>query len=143
MGSGDEMAIELKGAFEVTGWDEPELHAGEGLAKINAAHVRFAFTGGIEGQVTCEYLIVYRADGGAESVGAMRIEGTLEGRTGTFALFETGVYEDGVAKGDWKIVPNTGTGDLAGIAGSGSYYTEGHGGFYTLNVELGEGGEAR
>jgi hypothetical protein len=130
------MSIKLKGAFEVASWEEEEIHAAEGLAKLAAAHIRYAFTGGLEGQVICEYLMTYRQDEGAESAGLLRVDGTIEGRTGTFVLLETGIYKDGVAKGEWKIVPHTGTGGLEGITGAGSYYTEGHGGIYTLSVEL-------
>lgn len=130
------MSIELQGRFEVAAWEEAEIHATEGLAKLAVAHIRYTLAGGLEGQAAVEYVMTYRQDGGAESAGLLRIEGTIEGRTGSFVLLETGIYEEGVARGDWKIVPHTSTGDLAGIAGTGSYYTEGHGGIYSLSVDL-------
>jgi hypothetical protein len=130
------MSIELNGRFDVAGWDEAEVHAADGAAKLTVAHIRYAFSGGIEGSALCEAVMAYRRDGGAEYAGLLRIDGTIAGRSGTFVIRETGVFEEGVARSEWTIVPLTGAGELEGITGTGSYYTEGHGGIYTLSVDL-------
>lgn len=48
-----------------------------------------------------------------------RVEGTLDGRRGTFALQHSGTMtKDAGYALDVKIVPDSGTGELAGIAGT-------------------------
>jgi hypothetical protein len=46
-----------------------------------------------------------------------RVNGTLNGRTGTFALQHTGTMIRGVPQISITVVPDSGTGQLVGIAG--------------------------
>jgi hypothetical protein len=49
-----------------------------------------------------------------------RVEGTLDGRAGTFALRHVGSIVDGVPTLDLSVVEGSGTGDLLGLTGSGT-----------------------
>lgn len=51
-------------------------------------------------------------------VAVERVTGTLHGRGGSFALMHTGVMTRGDGKLTITVVPDSGTGDLAGISGS-------------------------
>ena len=53
--------------------------------------------------------------------GYLLVTGTLAGKSGGFVIYELGTWTGGVARSDWHIVPNSGTGALTGIAGTGSY----------------------
>lgn len=46
-----------------------------------------------------------------------KITGTLQGKTGTFALHQTGIMTRGTPQLTVLVVPDSGTGQLAGIAG--------------------------
>jgi len=46
-----------------------------------------------------------------------RVHGTLEGRKGTFALQHSGTMARGEGQLTIAVVPDSGTGDLAGLAG--------------------------
>jgi uncharacterized protein DUF3224 len=46
-----------------------------------------------------------------------RVEGTLAGKTGTFALQHSGTIHRGVPEQSVIVVPDSGTGELAGISG--------------------------
>lgn len=46
-----------------------------------------------------------------------RVAGTLEGRQGSFALYHVGTMVRGVPGLSVKVVPDSGTGELAGISG--------------------------
>lgn len=50
-------------------------------------------------------------------VAVERVEGTLQGRHGTFLLYHTGVMTRGMPSLSILVVPDSGTGQLAGISG--------------------------
>jgi len=56
--------------------------------------------------------------GSAGYVALERVEGTLHGRTGSFALQHLGVMTRGVASLTVSVVPDSGTDELVGIAGT-------------------------
>jgi hypothetical protein len=61
-------------------------------------------------------------------VAVERVTGTLQGRTGTFALHHRGIMTKGQPQLEIAVVPGSGTGALAGLTGS-------------LHVTLAEGGQ--
>jgi hypothetical protein len=83
------------------------------------------FTGGIEATSTVEMLFTRtpREDGsfgGAGYVALERITGTVDGRSGSFALLHISTVDDGQSQWSrWPISPGSGTGELAGITGTG------------------------
>jgi len=56
--------------------------------------------------------------GNAGYVAIEQVTGTLDGRAGTFVLQHSGTMENGSYKLSVSVVPGTGTGALAGIAGT-------------------------
>jgi hypothetical protein len=56
--------------------------------------------------------------GSAGYVAMERVIGTLQGRNGTFALQHNGTMNRGVPQLSITVVPDSGTGELAGIAGT-------------------------
>jgi hypothetical protein len=55
--------------------------------------------------------------GSAGYVAIERVSGTLHGRRGTFALQHTGTMNRGEPQLSITVVPDSGTGELAGLAG--------------------------
>jgi len=51
-------------------------------------------------------------------VAVERVTGTLQGRSGTFALYHSGVMTRGTPHLSINVVPDSGTGELAGISGT-------------------------
>ena len=123
--------------FEIKAWDEKPYSDGEGLPKLTRATVSKTFTGDIAGDGQVEYLMMYRSDGSATFVGLERVVAQLAGKAGTFVLQRTGVFEDGVAKEAFVVIPGSGTGALHGLRGEGASAV-GHGMEHplTLNYEL-------
>ena len=62
---------------------------------------------------------------------------TLGGKAGTFVMQWTGVYEGGLAKASYFVVPGSGTGELQELQGDGTSAV-GHGMEhpFTLNYQL-------
>ena len=56
--------------------------------------------------------------GSAGYVALERVTGILDGRAGSFALQHTGTMNRGIPSLAVNVIPDTGTGDLSGIAGS-------------------------
>jgi hypothetical protein len=57
-------------------------------------------------------------DGSAGYVAMERVNGTLHGRSGTFALQHNGIMTRGAPQLTITVVPDSGTGELVGLAGS-------------------------
>lgn len=122
--------------FAITSWDEKPYGEGPDLPKLTRAAVTKTFTGDIAGEGHVEYLMIYGNDGSATFVGLERIVGQLAGKTGSFVLQRTGVFEHGVAKESYHVIPGSGTGELRGLRGNGTSAV-GHGAEHplTLNYE--------
>lgn len=56
-------------------------------------------------------------EGSAGYVAIERVVGTLGGRTGTFALQHSGTMTRGASQLSITVIPDSGTGQLAGLAG--------------------------
>jgi hypothetical protein len=112
--------------FAIKSWDEKPYSEGQDLPKLTRAAVTKTFSGDIEGEGQVEYLMMYRSDGTAAFVGLERVTGRLAGKTGSFVLQRTGVFEGGQAKESYVVVPGSGTGQLAGLSGEGES-SVGHG----------------
>ena len=123
--------------FAIKNWDEKPYSEGSNLPKLTRATVTKAFTGDITGDGKVEYLMMYRSDGSASMVGMERVTGQIAGKTGSFVLQRTGVFENGVAKESYVVVPGSGTGELQGLRGEGTTAV-GHGMEHpwTLNYDL-------
>jgi len=123
--------------FAIKNWDEKPYSEGQNLPRLTRASVRKTFTGDIEGEGQVEYLMMYRSDGSATFVGLERIVGRIGGKTGTFVLQRTGIFESGQAKETYSVIPGSATGDLQGLMGNGSSAV-GHGMEhpFTLSYEL-------
>lgn len=125
--------------FAVKSWDEKPYSEGENLPKLTRASVTKAYTGDIVGEGHVEYLMMYRGDGSATYVGLERVVGRIAGKSGSFVLQRTGVFEDGQAKESYFVIPGSATGELRGLMGDG-VSALGHGTDYpfVLNYELGQ-----
>ena len=115
--------------FTIRSWDEKPYSEGPDQPKLTKAAVAKTYTGDIDGEAHVEYLMMYRRDGTASFVGLERFVGRLAGRTGSFVLQRTGVFEGGQAKESYSVVPGSATGELSGLTGEGAS-SVGHGSEY-------------
>src|SRR5439155_20764295 len=123
--------------FAITKWNEAPYSEGPDQPRLTRASVTKTYTGDIEGEGQVEYLMMYRSDGSATFLGLERIVGRIGGKTGTFVLQRTGIFESGQAKESYCVIPGSATGDLQGLLGDGSAAV-GHGMEhpFTLSYEL-------
>ena len=123
--------------FAIKSWDEKAYSEGQDLPRLTRGKVTKTFTGDIEGEGQVEYLMMYRGDGSATFVGLERFVGRIGGRTGTFVLERSGVFENGQAKESYSVIPGSATGELQGLRGDGRSAV-GHGTEhpFSLNYDL-------
>jgi Protein of unknown function (DUF3224) len=88
---------------------------------LTRIHVEERFSGDIEGDGVAEFLQAARADGSASFVGIERVTGTVAGKQGTFLLQDAGTVAGNLVSGEWFVVPGSGTGQLAGLRGTGGF----------------------
>ena len=116
-------------------YDEEPYGNADG-AEVSRVHISRAFSGDLEGESVAELLIA-KSEAGGGYVGHDRVTGSLQGKTGGFVFQHTGLMgPDGVTN-TGTIVPGTGTGELAGIAGEGTMLADEEGNHtLTLAYEL-------
>jgi hypothetical protein len=102
--------------YEPSAYDEPAQ--GPALARI---HVEESFSGDIAGDGVAEFLQAALAGGAASFAGIERVTGTVAGRTGTFLLQDAGTVAGNIVSGGWFVIPGSGTGELAGLRGTGGF----------------------
>jgi hypothetical protein len=113
------------GTFEVTPGGEDPLHdTGDG-PKITHATGTQTFNGQIQGAGAVDWLMCYLPDMSARFVGVQRIDGSVDGRQGTFVMTAEGSHDGTGSRASWTIVAGSGTGELTGIAGEGSFHAAG------------------
>jgi hypothetical protein len=132
------MSESAAGSFDVE--MKPEAASGDALDL--GAGSRFSllkhFRGGLEATGTGDMLAVRTGtEGSAGYVAMERVVGTLQGRAGSFALQHSGTMDRGRPTLSVTIVPDSGTGDLAGIAGEMSIEVTPGGHSYVLRYTLG------
>jgi hypothetical protein len=127
---------EVSGEFVVRGWDEQPWDERAEAGRLTRAEVTMEFDGGVEATATVQWLMAYAADGAsARYVGLQRMAGRVGDRRGSFVLESAGDYVDGVARGTLRVVPGSGTGELAGLAGEGTFEApQGSAGTFRLEI---------
>jgi predicted ATP-dependent Lon-type protease len=119
-----------KTTVTITGqaWDEQHVADVEDAHAIAQAKFTTEWKGDISGTSTCWLHIAY-VDGDPTQPetlvgpysGYELVDATIGDRRGTFVLAASGDHRGGVARTEVSIVAGSGTGDLVGITGSGSY----------------------
>ncbi|HEX8771880.1 MAG TPA: DUF3224 domain-containing protein [Acidimicrobiales bacterium] len=112
------------GGFELTSWNETPYGDDDGNSdgtRLTRAEVRQRFEGDVEGEGDAVWLMSYRPDGTARFVGLQRVTGTIGGKRGSAVLETIGDFDGQVAEWRATVVRGTGTGQLEGLRGDGSF----------------------
>ena len=109
------------GTIQVQSWegepyDEPLM--GPSLVRAN---VNEQFSGDIVGSGAAEFLQIVGKNGFTSFVGVERVTGTIAGRNGSFVLQDTGEVHGSEVSGSWFVVAGSGTDQLEGLRGEGSF----------------------
>ncbi len=87
--------------------------------QFRQSNIAKVFTGDLKATSQGEMLAAMGSvDGSGGYIAMERVQGTLVGRTGSFALQHSGRMERGVPTLVVTVVPDSGTGELSGLSGT-------------------------
>ena len=136
MGKETAVTAHASGTFEVklTPQGTADSVDGSTLARMS---IDKQFHGDLEGTSKGEMLSAGTSvKGSAGYVAIERVSGTLKGRSGTFVLQHNGVMTRGEPQLTIAVVPDSGTGQLAGLAGTMTIKIENGKHFYDFEYTL-------
>ena len=111
------MSTRATGTFEVTMNASPPYDTADGVTLTRVALAK-QFSGDLQGSSTAEMLsAVTGMPGSAGYVAIERVTATLHGRAGGFVLQHSGTMRRGAPSLTLSVVPDSGTGQLKGLAG--------------------------
>lgn len=113
------------GAFKVTGGSEQTIREAPSEVRLTRVTGTQRFEGGIVGEGSVEWLFCYQPDRSARFVGLQRIEGSIDGRSGSLVMESSGDHGGKRSAGHWRVIAGSGTGELAGVSGEGSFEAPG------------------
>jgi hypothetical protein len=126
----------VKGTFEISMRAEPPYDALEGV-ELGRASIDKRFAGPLEAISQVQMLSARTPTAGSAAyVAVERIRGSLAGREGSFVVIHTGLMTRGAPHLTITIVPDSGTGQLSGIAGSMAIEIVEGQHFYALDYSL-------
>jgi hypothetical protein len=113
-----EMPVQAASTF-VNDRHDAETYDDRDGVSLGRIHIARTLRGDLEGTATAELLTAMTASGSAVYVAFDRIEGTLDGRRGSFVLHHRGIARpDGSFVNDGFVVADSATGELAGLRGT-------------------------
>ena len=112
------MASHASGTFEVKLSPQP-LADPAADSMLGRMTIDKTFSGDLQATSKGEMLMAGTpVKGSAGYVAIERVNGTLQGRSGTFVLQHTGTMNRGAPELRVTVVPDSGTGELAGLVGT-------------------------
>ena len=122
-------------AYEPAPFDElAEVPKGFQLSRTRIAKT---FSGDLAATSVTQAVMAVTQEGSAGYVAIELIVGSLQGRQGSFLLQHSATATRGAQSGSYTIVPDSGTGQLAGISGQGDIAVDADGGHtVTLDYDL-------
>jgi hypothetical protein len=133
------MTHKANGTFEVKlNVQKPDSQEAES-ANLGRMSIDKRFDGDLAATSKGEMLsAMTEVKGSAGYVALERVTGVLEGRSGSFVLQHCGTMTRGTPQLTVTVVPDSGTGQLAGLSGTFTINIEGGKHFYELQYELPE-----
>jgi len=126
----------ISGEFEVTMQAEPPYDTRDGVT-LGRASFDKTFRGPLEAKGAVQMLAARSPiPTSAAYVAIERIEGSIEGRKGSFVVTHVGTAEGDANTLAVTVVPDTGTGELAGLRGQMRIRIEDGKHFYELEYSL-------
>lgn len=109
--------MHASGTFDIDSWDERAWDEGDG-ARLTRARVTKTFHGDFECVSTAELLMATaQVETSRAYVGFERVTGRIQGRSGSFVLHHNAFGSAAGGEARWLVLPDSGTGDLHGMAG--------------------------
>lgn len=109
------MSNRAEASFRITGWEETDLE--DDGVRIYRTEVTKTFSGEVEGTSRAWLVMATTSSDTAAYCGIELLEVSVQGRKGTFLLKHDALGGPEGQEASWVVVPGSGTGELAGLAG--------------------------
>lgn len=130
------MPFHAAGTFEVKLLPQPLANADAGPL-MGRLSINKTFSGDLQATSQGEMLSAGTAVKGSAGYVAMEcVTGTLHGKSGSFVLQHSGTMNRGAPELTVSVVPDSGTGELAGISGTLSIQITDGKHFYKMDYEI-------
>lgn len=123
--------MKVQSEFSVKSWDEAALDAEKPGSPIKRVSAVFALAGEMDGTMDVEYLMHYKRqededphNGEARYAGFLTFCGSISGKSGSFALEDSGVFVNSAPASKLSVIPYSGSGGFAGMTGFGRYFAD-------------------
>jgi len=111
-----------RSSIDVVGYQKFDISSHDDGSTLVSTVLTERFSGAIEGIGVADHIRLLHPDGTGISTGIERIEGTVDGRAGSFILTAYGRNLSATeVSGTWTVQPGSGTAELTGLRGSGRY----------------------
>jgi hypothetical protein len=126
-----------RATLTMKGWEEKTYWEGEGGRKLTHVDAGFSYEGDMKGEGSAVWLLSYNPDGTGGAPAVERFAGSVGGRAGSFVMQHSSEFDPKAVRDRFFIIPGSGTGELAGIAGNASIEMLGYGPYeFTLEYDL-------
>lgn len=127
--------MQATGTFTVTLGPQPPANTDSGLGRMS---IDKCYSGDLDARSLGEMLACRSVvDGSAGYVAMERVVGSLHGQRGAFVLQHSGTMDRGASTLRVSVVPDSGTDELAGLAGTLAIHIDAQGGHsYTFDYRL-------
>jgi hypothetical protein len=130
------MSQQAIAAFEVTSWVQSTYDEPADMPSLARATVKKTFRGGVEATSTAELLMCQPDDSSGGYIGSERIVGKVGERSGSFVV-QHGATQDGETFEIYgRVLPGSGTGELAGIRGTATFRHDANGAVFILDYDI-------
>jgi hypothetical protein len=110
-----------RGTYRTTGWRQQEYGSVDGGPTLTLAEKDLALEGDLEGSAVGRSSVIQWGTGSSTASGHLCITCRIGGRSGSFVVEESVRGGTGGATATWRIVAESGWGELSGIAGEGGW----------------------
>ena len=113
------MSKQITIPFEVTSWEAENYDEMPNAPTLSQVTVKKNLKGDLKGESTAQLLMCSGEDGSAGYTVMERFVGELDGRSGSFVMIHGATHTPSeTSRAVGFIMPNSGTGELAGIGGT-------------------------
>ena len=136
-------ATTFTGTATFTSWDEePGWDSGAPVPRLAQAVVAFRFAGDLDGTSTSRSVMHYAGEDRGVTVGLERLDvRTAAGDEGSVVLRSEGMFDAEGVTVAWTVVPGTGTGEFAGLGGTGGFTAGPHVKEWAWRLDLAPAGQ--
>jgi hypothetical protein len=113
------------GRIEVTNFEATPRIDG-GAFTISEATVTEEFAGDLVGVGSMRLVMVNEPGGATHFTGMEQFLGKVGDRSGSFVFQNSGQLESGELRSEWRVIPGSGTEELAGLRGEGGCTPSGY-----------------